>query len=427
MKKFLISFFICLMILIGILSIIFYFYAKPKITLRGEEIVNIKLNEKYNDAGSIATLFDFDISKNIRVKSNINVNKTGEYEVIYEVNLDYLKNSAVCKRKVIVVDSDSPIIKLVGGDIKIYQGNKYKEPGYEAIDNYDGNITDKVKIVNKINTNKVGKYTITYSVKDSSDNIVYINRNVSVIERPTTTTTTDALKNGDNTNIVNNKGTSNGIAILMYHYFYDKDKGEVGKDSNWMEVHDFEKQLKYLQENDYYFPSWQEVADFIDGKITLPKKSIVITIDDGHKSLFTYAIPLIEKYNVKATAFIITNKSAANKFKNFKSENMNFQSHTHNMHQGGCSGGHGGLFRCINYDDGLKDLKTSISILGSNDAIAYPYGDVTNNVIKITKDANFKVGVTTKYGKAKKGMDRLQLPRVRMYQGITLNSFKNSI
>lgn len=62
----------------------------------------------------------------------------------------------------------------------------------------------------------------------------------------------------------------------MYHYFYDKSNGEIGENSNYMEVSDFDNQMKYLSENNYYFPTWDEVASFIDGKQVLPEKSVVI-------------------------------------------------------------------------------------------------------------------------------------------------------
>ena len=44
-----------------------------------------------------------------------------------------------------------------------------------------------------------------------------------------------------------------------------------------------------------------EVEDFIDGKIQLPSKSVVLTVDDGDDSFFELAIPLLQKYNVNAT------------------------------------------------------------------------------------------------------------------------------
>ena len=282
------------------------------------------------------------------------------------------------------------------------------------MDNYDGDITDKVEVINNIDNTKVGKYEVKYIVKDSSDNSIEVKREVEVKEKP----------------VVKNSSTSKsgyGIPVLMYHYFYDASKGETGENNNWMEISAFEEQMKYLSDNGYYFPTWSELADFVDGKITLPKKSIVVTSDDGHSSFFELAVPVVNKYNVKITGFIITGLTPEGQFKPYGSDKVNFQTHTHDMHKGGCSGGHGGLFRCINYDKGVNDLTTSVDIIGSRDAIAYPFGDVTDNVINVTKAVGVKLGFTTKYGKVYKGMDKLQLPRVRMNKGVTLKGFINAI
>lgn len=429
MKKILL---ILLILIITIGASAFYIinYTKPIIILTGNKVVNINVGDKYNDELATATYFGKNVAKYIKVIDNVDYNKTGTYTITYIIDLKYIKKTDKVIRTINIIDKNSPIINLNNDTITINQGSTYKEPGFKASDNYDGDLTKDVSITNNIDTKTPGEYTVIYHVKDSSGNTFETTRKVIVKKTTTTTKTTttkDPNKDGDNSKVTTKAGKGDGLPILMYHYFYDKSKGETGADSNWMEMKDFENQLKYLTENNYYFPTWQEVRDFIDGKKTLPSKSIVITIDDGHKTLFTHAIPLLEKYKVKATAFIITSRSAAKKFKNYENEYITFQSHTHDMHQGGCSGGHGGLFRCINYDKGLKDLTTSIEVLGKSDAIAYPYGDVTNNVLKITKAANFKVGVTTKWGQAKKGMDPYQLPRIRMSKGMSLAGFKSYI
>ena len=417
LRKMLLFLLLSIFLILGTSLTIFYLTATPKIILNGKEKITLNLNEKYIEEKAKATLFNRDISKNIKISGNLDTTKIGKYEIKYTVYSKFIKKNVSTTREITVVDTTLPEIKLKGKEtIEIYIGDKYSEPGFSAKDNYDGDITKNIEVKNNINNKKAGTYEITYSVADSSNNKTEVKRKIIVKEKPIVKTeTTNTIKTGY------------GISVLMYHYFYDSKKGETGKDNNWMEISSFEEQVKYLVENNYYFPSWSELADFVSGKITLPKKSIIITIDDGHKSLFEKAIPIIEKYNAKATAFIITSKNAGTKFTKYKSENMNFQSHTHNMHRGGCSGGHGGIFRCINYNEGLNDLKKSIEILGSADALAYPYGDCTDNVLKITKSEGFKVAFTTKYGKVYKGMDKLQLPRVRMSKGITLKGFINSI
>lgn len=69
------------------------------------------------------------------------------------------------------VDTKPPVIKLRGPEsISIELGTKWKEPGYKAIDNVDGNITNRVVIDGVVNTSILGKYKIVYNVKDRAGN-----------------------------------------------------------------------------------------------------------------------------------------------------------------------------------------------------------------------------------------------------------------
>lgn len=413
MKKFLIVFLTFIFCFGGVLCYL-YFNVKPEISLKGDKELVLNLGEEYKETGFKSTILDKDVSGDVEVVGNVDVNKVGTYEIKYSISSNLLKNDNYVVRKINVIDSVSPEIKLVGENISFYVGENYKEPGYNASDNYDGDITSNVKVTNNIDNKKAGTYEVIYTVIDSSNNSFEVKRKVEVKTKPDVTT---------------NKGSYSGygIPVLMYHYFYDKSKGETGKDNNWMEISSFEEQLKYLDENDWYFPTWGELYDFVTGKIILPKKSIVITADDGHESFFEYAVPVINKYDVKVTSFVITGRTNSGVLNNYRNDNINFQSHTNDMHKGGCSGGHGGLFRCIDYNKGLNDLKQSINVVGSSDALAYPYGDVTDNVLKITKDAGFKLAFTTKYGKVYKGMNPIQLPRVRMSKGVSLKGFISAI
>ena len=54
--------------------------------------------------------------------------------------------------------------------ITIDQGSTYEDPGAAAYDNNDGDISDRIQIVNPVNTNVPGTYSITYNVSDSNGN-----------------------------------------------------------------------------------------------------------------------------------------------------------------------------------------------------------------------------------------------------------------
>ncbi|MDE5630194.1 MAG: DUF5011 domain-containing protein [Bacilli bacterium] len=429
MKKLYLIIFSIILLLIISSSTLCFFLIHPKAFLEGEKEIILHLGETFIDEGIKAKILNFDIIPHYKISGSIDTTKVGTYELDYTTDIAYLYNKDTVTRIIHIIDEDAPTIKLVNGDMTIFVGDTYTEPGYIATDSYDGDLTKEVKITNNVNTNLAGIYTIEYKVVDSSGNTTIEKRNITVKEKTTTTKTTNKATSNSQTNKTTKKinTKSKGVAILMYHYFYDKSAGETGKNSNYMEIHDFEEQMKYLKDSNYYFPSWQEIADYVDGLINLPAKSIVVTIDDGQYTFFNLALPILNKYNIKATPFIITSKAGGKKVAKYQYPNINYQSHTHEMHQGGCKGGRGGLFRCIDHNKGVADLKKSIAIVGNGDAIAYPFGDVTDNVLSITKDAGFKVGVTIKYGKAKPGMDRYQLPRIRMYKGMSLSAFKNSI
>lgn len=221
---------------------------------------------------------------------------------------------------------------------------------------------------------------------------------------------------------------TNGLAICMYHYVYDKDNPPKEKlNSNFIEVHDLEEELQYLTENNYYFPTWEEVENFVIGDYLLPEKSVVLTFDDGAYSFLNLGVPLFEKYKIPVTSFLIGNIDGKKKVKKYASEYMTFQSHSYNMHRGGGNIGHGGIFPVMNHDDAVADLQKSIKIGGNGDAFAYPYGDYNDSCVQAVKDADFKCAVTTEYGRAKPGDDPLLLPRIRMSMGQSLESFKKLV
>ncbi len=385
---------ICLLIVIILfmLNVIF----KNNLELNGDSEVNIKLGEKYYELG----LKNIDISK-IKISGSVDVSKPGVYEITYEVD----KKTII--RKVNVIDDIKPEMKLKGNsDIYLYLGNEYDEDGVVSIDNYDGDISNKVVVKSDVDKNKVGDYLITYTSTDSSSNEAILTRNIHVINK--------------------DSNSVNEIPILMYHFFYDDSTKTHATDNNWIYISDFEEQVKYLVDNNYYFPTWKEIELYLDGKIKLPDKSIVITVDDGDPSFFNLGVPVLEKYKVPATSFMITSWYSPSNYK-YDSSLISIESHSNNMHRGGCSTGHKGLFQCIDEEKGIQDLKESISVTKSNMVFCYPFGDVNEREKVMLNKTGFHLAVTTKYGKIKPGMDKLELPRIRVSGGNSINYFIKSI
>lgn len=84
-----------------------------------------------------------------------------------------------------IKDNESPVIKLKGAErVFVGKGQSYKELGFFATDNCDGNITDKVAVSGSVDCDTVGSYTLKYSVADSSGNTVETMRTVTIYDSP---------------------------------------------------------------------------------------------------------------------------------------------------------------------------------------------------------------------------------------------------
>ncbi len=151
--------------------------------LIGSETVEVSVNKKYLESGAIAKVFGIKLD-NVKIKSDIDVNSVGEYVVNYKSNLLFIKKEK--NRKVLVKDLDKPKIELKGeNNVYLFLGEEYKEAGYSATDNVDGDITDKVVIDSNLDVNNVGEYVIKYTIKDAAQNENSIERYVEVVNTAT--------------------------------------------------------------------------------------------------------------------------------------------------------------------------------------------------------------------------------------------------
>lgn len=180
------------------------------INLKGEDSLEIELNSNYLDPG-----YNYNGNNKVSVINDINTSKIGEQYLFYKINNKLY--SKYITRKVIVKDSVAPVITLKGGStLNLYIGTIYKELGYTAVDNYDGDITDKVVISGNVDTNIVGNYQIMYKVTDASNNSSEVKRIINVLDNPPSVVPYD-------TNAVTTPTYINGILIANKKYALSKD------------------------------------------------------------------------------------------------------------------------------------------------------------------------------------------------------------
>jgi len=135
------------------------------------------------------------------------------------------------------------------------------------------------------------------------------------------------------------------IPILMYHHFADEgDPGTV------ISAEAFGLHIRALRDAGYNAITFKDLCAFVDSGVPLPAKAILITIDDGYLSVYETAFPILRKYGMNATVFIVGVTHGASIYKDtdyritphfndaqalkmVRSGVISVQSHSYDMHQ----------------------------------------------------------------------------------------------
>lgn len=89
--------------------------------------------------------------------------------------------------------------------------------------------------------------------------------------------------------------------ILLYHHVSDETPPSTS-----ISPADFDSHLAYLRDNDFNVIALDRMIDSLRSGQSLPEKSVVITFDDGYKSIFDEAFPMLQTYGYPFTLFLST-------------------------------------------------------------------------------------------------------------------------
>ncbi|EJO5346145.1 polysaccharide deacetylase family protein [Clostridium botulinum] len=214
------------------------------------------------------------------------------------------------------------------------------------------------------------------------------------------------------------------IPVLMYHSV-DYEKGNELR----LPKEEFKKQMKYLKNNGYTTLTLKELYSFLQKNKPIPKKSVVITLDDGYVDNYTNAYPILKELGIKATIFIVTSNIDKNEetltskqIKEMDQYGIEIGSHTYN---------HDKLDE-LSYEKQLETMKKSKNdlekILNHKvDFIAYPYGKWNKDTIKAAKAAGYKMAFTTDGRWSNKENGIYSLDRVYISSLRDMKNFKERI
>lgn len=201
-----------------------------------------------------------------------------------------------------------------------------------------------------------------------------------------------------------------GVPILMYHKV-SPDPNEGGLIYR-VPPNDFDWQMHYLQENGYHTVDIGSVVEHFQKGTVLPEKAVVITLDDGYQDNYVYAFPILKKYGLTATVFVVTNiVGGVNEF-DIKAHSQPKTSmltwdEIKEMDAGGITIGahtldHPHLSK-ISLEEAKRQIVESKQVLEKHlgkevQYFCYPYGQYSSAVVRMVKDSGFRAATSIEPG-----------------------------
>ena len=206
------------------------------------------------------------------------------------------------------------------------------------------------------------------------------------------------------------------VPVLMYHAVGD----EIwGYSDLFVSEAGMEEQLQYLQENGYepiWFSDLAHIEDY--------EKPVILTFDDGYDDNYTVLYPLLEKYQTKATIFVIGNAMGSQHkmtqeqvYELAASGLVSIQSHTYT---------HGNL-SAMDEPALRQEMELSNAALAAATGqipyvLCYPEGKYSHLTMDVAKDY-YTFALRMDGWTYQTGMDPYQVPRSFVSRRITLPDY----
>jgi peptidoglycan/xylan/chitin deacetylase (PgdA/CDA1 family) len=204
------------------------------------------------------------------------------------------------------------------------------------------------------------------------------------------------------------------LNVLMYHHV-EEEKVAKSKNQGSLNVTPeyFRKHMQYLKDKNYSVVGMTDLKNFFENGVTLPKKPILITLDDGYKDNFEQAYPILKEFGYRATIFIPTGLLNNPDYLTWDDLNsmkdlVYFGNHTWSHHSSD------GTEEKQNEEIGLADKQLNDHGFNPAKIFAYPYGNPSVNAEEVLKKDRYEIAFTTTHGNILCKGQELELPRIRV-------------
>jgi len=239
--------------------------------------------------------------------------------------------------------------------------------------------------------------------------------------------------------------TNCDFPVLAYHKV--DSRRELGITS--ISPQRFEKQISFLNSEGYSVISPQSLVAFgsehghVDDS-HIPSKPVIVTFDDGYEGIYSYAYPILEKYESTAVIFLTTgyigklNNWDASPGPRFK--HLNWSQITEMSEAGICFGSHGVNHyfltrqnnRAAKYEIEASKKELEDKLGKAIRFFSYPYGDYDDRIIILVREAGYEAAFSLRPELLRSNstngfMSLYELPRIAIYLVDNMRAFKAKI
>ncbi|MFS0689991.1 polysaccharide deacetylase family protein [Sporosarcina sp. 179-K 8C2 HS] len=228
-----------------------------------------------------------------------------------------------------------------------------------------------------------------------------------------------------------------GLPVLVYHHVLPRQK--MTTMNSTISLESFEQQMGYLADHHFETLTAHQLYDYLEGRLVVPGKAVLITFDDGLLSTKEYAYPILKQYGFSALQHIISSRTdraqgaqlfdAEGPLQFFTAADVSeladvfqFEAHTYELHSLNEDLGAGVALESSK-EEILLDLRRNIEQVPAAVSIAYPYGHYNDHFIAAAKEAGLLIGFTTNEGYANRKASNYEVCRYGMTEKRTFEQF----
>jgi peptidoglycan/xylan/chitin deacetylase (PgdA/CDA1 family) len=220
------------------------------------------------------------------------------------------------------------------------------------------------------------------------------------------------------------------VPILCYHSLGPQTRGRL-----LMSASAFEEQMRYLKREGYHVITLKQFLEFSALRRQLPRKTVVLTFDDGWKSFKEFAYPILKELGFPATLFIYTDFIGARialtwpELKDLAQEGFDIQAHTKT---------HEDMRRKPTESDEDYNRRMQVELVqplalfqqrvGATPRIlAYPYGSHDDGLVKRVREAGYVAALDVRRQGNPSFTPPLTIHRAQIYSEMSLDDFVRNL